>query len=210
MYNETDLLPLSALQHLLYCPRQCALIHIEQAWVENRYTAEGRLMHERVDGGQGEFQGQVRIERAVALRSLELGLIGKADVVEFHTDSENNWRPFPVEYKRGRPKKHAADTVQLCAQAMCLEEMLDTVIPEGALYYGKTRRRLPISFDLKLREKTIQTAAALHELMATGVTPPPIYGPKCDKCSFLTVCRPKNCDGSRSASHYLQQIIEGG
>lgn len=209
MYAETDLLPLSALQHLLYCPRQCALIHVEQAWVENRYTAEGRLLHERVDAGQCEQKGRCQIERTVALRSFKLGLIGKADVVEFYDTDAGPRQPFPVEYKRGRPKKHDADRVQLCAQAVCLEEMLDVVIAEGALFYGKTRRRIPVAFDAELRRKTAQTAAALHELVSAGTTPVPEYGSKCDKCSFLNACQPKSCNGSRSASQYLQKIIEG-
>ena len=141
-YTEDDLLPLSGLQHLLFCERQCALIHIEQVWAENVLTAEGRIMHERVHEEGKESRGDVRIEFGMPLRSLRLGLIAKADVVEFHRDREypdDLWRPFPVEYKRGKPKKGNFDKVQLCGQAMCLEEMLDVEIPAGALFYGKTR-----------------------------------------------------------------------
>ena len=157
MYTEDDLLPLSALQHLLFCRRQCALIHIEQAWVENLYTAEGRIMHERVDSGGETPRGDVRVEYSVPLRSLWLGVTGKADVVEFHRKTGTGktkramWLPFPVEYKRGKPKKGNYDKVQLCAQAMCLEEMLDAEIPCGALFYGKTRRRQDVMFDHALR-----------------------------------------------------------
>ena len=145
MYSEDDLLPLSALQHLYFCERQCALIHVEQVWLENRFTAEGRIMHERVDTGKSEMRGGVRTSFAVSLRSLRLGLVGKADVVEFHRrqspDGRSAWQPFPVEYKRGRPKKDNCDKIQLCAQALCLEEMLNLRIECGALFYGKTRRR---------------------------------------------------------------------
>ena len=137
MYTEDDLLPLSGLQHLLFCERQCALIHIEQAWAENRFTAEGRIMHERVHKEDRESRGDIRVEYSMPLRSLRLGLIAKADVVEFHRNrglSDGKWIPFPVEYKRGKPKKDNADKVQLCAQALCLEEMLDVEVTSGALF----------------------------------------------------------------------------
>jgi len=153
MYTEDDLLPLSGLQHLLFCERQCALIHIEQAWAENLLTAEGRIMHERVHEADRESRGEVRIEYSMPLRSLRLGLIAKADVVEFHRKLDpgekgsSKWLPFPVEYKRGKPKKENYDKVQLCAQAMCLEEMLDVQIPEGAIFYGRTRRRQDVVFE---------------------------------------------------------------
>ena len=140
VYTEDDLLRLSALQHLLFCERQCALIHIEQIWTENLFTAEGRIMHDKVDTANRETRGNVRIEYGVPMHSLRLGLIGKADVVEFHKD-EDDWVPFPVEYKRGKPKKDNSDKAQLCAQALCLEEMMNVEIPRGALFYGETRRR---------------------------------------------------------------------
>ncbi len=131
-----ELVPLSALQHHLFCPRQCALIHVEQVWAEDAATAEGRLLHERVDAGGAETRPGIRVERGVALRSVRLGVSGRADVVEFHGRPPV---PFPVEYKRGKPKPHRADEVQLCAQAICLEEMSATG-PAGALFYGTTRR----------------------------------------------------------------------
>ena len=167
-YAEGDLLMLSALQHLLFCERQCALIHVEQQWEENRYTAEGRILHERVDDSRPESRGDVRVEFGVALRSMRLGLVGKADVVEFHRPtatshkrlSPQGWVPFPVEYKRGRPKKKDWDKVQLCAQALCLEEMLDCAVSSGALFYGKTRRRVDVVFDGELRRKTEDTAVS--------------------------------------------------
>ena len=145
--NIDDLIMLSALQHLVFCERQCALIHIEQLWSENVLTAEGRIMHDKVDTANRESRGNIRIEYGVPMRSLRLGLIGKADVVEFHkpcpvmylNGNSDKWIPFPVEYKRGKPKGGNCDKVQLCAQALCLEEMMNVEIPEGALFYGQTR-----------------------------------------------------------------------
>jgi len=138
-YSENEYLSLSALQHILFCERQCALIHVEQLWVENRFTAEGRVMHERVDRGDRAGRGKIRIEYSLPLKSAKLGLTGKADVVEFHLSgkAENGWIPFPVEYKRGKPKKNDSDKVQLCAQALCLEEMLDTEVEQGLSFTGK-------------------------------------------------------------------------
>ncbi|MCP4213803.1 MAG: CRISPR-associated protein Cas4, partial [bacterium] len=197
MYTEDDLLPLSALQHLLFCRRQCALIHVEQAWVENLYTAEGRIMHDRVDAGGQATRRHVRMEYSVPLRSLRLGVTGKADVVEFHRETGTGktkraiWQPFPVEYKRGKPKKGNYDKVQLCAHAICLEEMLDAEIPCGALFYGKTRRRQDVLFDDSLRKVTEDAAEELHALFESGLTPKPVYEKKCDSCSFINVCLPK-------------------
>lgn len=207
-YTEDDLLPLSALQHLLFCERQCALIHIEQAWAENLYTAEGRIMHERVDTGRDESRGDLRLAFGVPLRSLRLGLVGKADVVEFHRGQNTAWRPFPVEYKRGRPKKQDWDRVQLCAQALCLEEMLAVGVSEGALFYGKTRRRESVAFDGKLRRKTEDTAWRLHELIGSGLTPPPVYGSACKRCSFVESCLPNALSRRRSVRRYLKEVID--
>ncbi len=209
-YCEDDLLPLSALQHLLFCPRQCALIHIEQVWQENLFTAQGRLLHERVDQGGRESRGDVRIVSGMPLRSLRLGLIGKADVVEFHRPAHGGlWQPFPVEYKRGTAKKENWDKVQLCAQAICLEEMLGLPVPTGALFYGKNRRRHDVSFSTSLRRETEETAAQLHALMAAGRTPPPVYTKRCDSCSFYEVCLPKTLEKRRKIGWYLAQACEG-
>ena len=145
MYSEDDLLPISALQHLTFCRRQCALIHIEQLWVDNIFTAQGNVLHERVHDEKRESRRDVRLEHGMPLRSLRLGLVGKGDVVEFHRDvSGKSWRPFPVEYKRGRNKEEECDRVQLCAQALCLEEMLGVGAASGAIYYGKDRRRVEV------------------------------------------------------------------
>jgi CRISPR-associated exonuclease Cas4 len=205
MFGEDDLLPLSALQHLLFCERQCALIHLEQIWVENSLTVEGRHLHEQADSGVQESRGDLRIARALPLRSFRHGLSGKSDVVEFHRLGEEAWRPFPVEYKRGRPKNHRADEVQLCAQALCLEEMLETSVPAGALFYGQTRRRLDVTFDAELRLLTEDTAARLHRLIASGLTPAPVHEPKCDQCSLREVCMPAAPAGS--ARQYLDRFL---
>lgn len=196
-------MPLSALQHFIYCARQCALIHIEQAWSENVFTAEGRIMHEKVDTARYESRRDVRIEYGVPMRSLRLGLIGKADAVEFHRMDAGTWLPFPVEYKRGKPKANDCDKVQLCAQAICLEEMLNIEIREGSLFYGQTRRREDVVFDIGLRMETESTARKVRELIASGITPKPEYSKKCERCSLLDLCMPKTCGMARSASAYL-------
>lgn len=204
MYAEDDLLPLSALQHLLFCPRQCALIHVERLWVENRYTAEGRVLHERVDRG-GERSGKgLRVVYGMDLKSLRLGLIGKADTVEFHAEGAQ-WVPYPVEFKRGLSKKGNHDRVQLCAQALCLEEMHGVSIGEGALFYGATRRRESVAFDGALRVETEQAAGALHRLVASGVTPKPVYFKGCETCSFMDLCLPRVA-GIRSVQGYLTEV----
>jgi len=205
-YTEDDLLPLSGLQHLAFCERQCALIHIEQAWAENLYTAEGRVLHERVDQADQVSRGDARVEYSMPLRSLRLGLIGKADVVEFHRirdSTGDRWRPFPVEYKRGRPKKANVDKVQLCAQALCLEEMLGVEVPSGALFYGKTRHREDVDFDAELRPETEETAKRFHALIEAGVTPKSVYGKQCDTCSLKDLCLPKTVETGRSIDKYL-------
>ena len=206
MYSEDDLIMISALQHYAFCPRQCALIHIEQAWSENRLTAEGRIMHEKVHDGNDESRGAVRITRGIALRSLRLGLIGVADVVEFHHVSNGAWQPFPVEYKRGKPKADRCDAIQLCAQAMCLEEMLSVPVPTGALFYGRTRHRFDMDFDENLRRETEETANAVRQLIVSGVTPPPVYSKKCDNCSIIGECMPKKTGKHSSVRRYIMRM----
>ncbi len=207
MYGTEDLIQLSALQHMAFCPRQCALIHIEQIWQESGRTAEGRIMHERVHEEGSESRGDIRIERGVALRSLRLGLVGKADVVEFHRLPDGSWLPFPVEYKRGKPKADDCDKVQLCAQAICLEEMLGVTIPAGALFYGQTRHRLDVVFDEALRRETEETARQAHALIASGRTPPPVYEKRCESCSLMADCLPKTLQTRRSVKSYLIKIL---
>jgi CRISPR-associated exonuclease Cas4 len=213
MYPEDELIPISALQHLVFCPRQCALIHIEQVWTENVFTAEGRGLHEKVHETEAESRDGVRIVRGLRLRSLELGLVGQADVVEFHTDAggaavpglDGRYRPFPVEYKRGKPKIDVCDEVQLCAQAMCLEEMLGASIPRGALFYGRPRRRTEVEFTETLRQQTRDTAGQLHELLRSRQTPRAAYSKKCESCSLLELCMPKITGIKKNIRHYLSQ-----
>jgi len=207
-YSDDDLIMISALQHYAFCPRQCALIHIEQIWDENLMTAEGRIMHERVHEQDRESRGQVRIEYGLPLRSLRLGLVGKADVVEFHRLEKGAWEPFPVEYKRGKPKPDHCDMIQLCAQAVCLEEMLSVPIPGGAIFYGRTRRRLDVSFEDSLRQETEETAKGTHDLLSSGITPPPVYEKRCESCSLIEKCLPKTIGKKSSVKGYLMRIIE--
>lgn len=209
MYTEENFIQLSALQHFIFCPRQCALIHIEQAWFENLFTAEGRVMHDKAHEEQFETRAGIRIERGMPLRSYELGLSGKADVIEFHKiDGGRMWIPFPVEYKRGKPKSDDCDKVQLCAQALCLEEMLKIEAPQGALFYGRTKRRFAVCFDETLRQKTKETARNLHEFFSAGITPNPAYTSKCDLCSLVDVCMPKTIERNCSVKKYLLEEIK--
>jgi len=189
---DDDTIPLSALQHYLYCPRQCALIHIERLWAENVFTAEGRLLHERADSPLTQRRHGVRVVTAMPLADPELGIAGVADAVEFHRGEDDSERVYPVEYKRGRAKAHRADEVQLCAQALCLETMLKRPVCEGALFYGKTRRRKSVTFDEELRRLTVATVHAVQALIRAGQTPLAEYEPKrCDNCSLLEACRPR-------------------
>lgn len=206
MYTEDDLIQLSSLQHMAFCPRQCALIHIEQTWTESGLTAEGRIMHERVHDEDRESRGNVRIEYGIPLRSLRLGLIGKADVVEYHCKDIAGWQPFPIEYKRGKPKIDHCDKIQLCAQAMCLEEMLDVHIPAGAIFYGQTRHRLDVTFDGALRRETEEAAKQTHALIDSGCTPKPVYAKRCERCSLKGECLPKTMQKRRSVKTYLTRV----
>lgn len=178
--------PISALQHFIYCPRQCGLIHVAQVWIENLHTQKGRREHDRVDMPEYEIRDGVRIERALPVWSDALGLIGKCDVVEFHADGV----VYPVEYKHGPRKKGLHDDVQLCAQAMCLEEMLKVEIGEGAIFHVKSRRRRLVEFSQALRDKVRDTVLAVRELMESEVLPLPVFGKHCDQCSLKDVCMP--------------------
>jgi CRISPR-associated exonuclease Cas4 len=218
VYSEDELLPLSALQHLLFCERQCALIHVEQVWQENRLTAEGRLLHERVHEGSAESRGDVRIIRGLRLRSLQLGVVGLADVIEFVKmderqgttlpGAEGSWLPRPVEYKRGRPKPDECDKVQLCAQALSLEEMLKVPVMVGAIYYGLPRRRLRVEFPDSLRNTTREAARRLHEIIDAGVTPRPVYAKKCRQCSLSGFCLPSASAQGKKVQDYLDEVVK--
>lgn len=227
MFEEEDLLPISALQHLSFCERQWGLIHIECIWNENPLTMEGRHLHNRVDEAETEVRGDIRICRGLRLRSLRLGLIGKADVVEFHklpkTSQEGMrldgidglWRPIPVEYKRGKPKPDLCDEIQLCAQAICLEEMTGTGVQEGMLFYGVPRRRYEVAFNEMLRQEVEKLSSRLHELSRLGKTPAANYSKKCRSCSLNDSCMPKITNkGQNKVKEYISEaiseIISGG
>lgn len=196
--TDPESIPLSALQHWRVCPRQCALIHIAGVWEENRFTAEGRLMHERVHEAGDEIRDGVRTCRGLQLISKRLGLVGQADAVEFRQDAP----PFPVEYKLGRPKKDSADALQLCAQALCLEEMLGVTIPAGALFYGATRRRQDVPFTPVLRAEVETAVADIRDLLAKGHIPPPIPNDRCRGCSLAQYCK-----ASPPVADYLRQAL---
>ena len=222
MFAEDDLLPISALQHWLFCPRQCALIHLEQAWSENQLTAQGRVLHDNAHEAAPESRGDVRIVRGLRLCNFELGLTGQADVVELRRPGpatpsdqqtgvpglEGLWTLQPVEYKRGRPKQIDCDRVQLCAQAMCLEEMLHVRIPVGGLFYGQPRRRETVALDEPLRQLTRQAAEQVHQLLRAGRTPPPEYAPKCRSCSLLRTCLPKRTAQADAGRRYLRRQLD--
>ena len=201
---EDLLLPISALQHYLFCPRQCALIHVERLWAENAATADGRILHEKADGGKADRRGGVQTLRSVQLRSFALGVAGIADVVEKRGDVLT-----PVEYKRGKPKAHRADEVQLCAQALCLEEMFGVEVPEGVLFYGAVRRRHPVVIDAELRALTTQVAQDARDMVRAGHTPPPVWAAKlCGACSLSELCRPKRMMNPPNVSKWLARMIE--
>lgn len=182
-----DPLMLSALQHWSYCPRQCALIHLEQAFDENVHTMRGNAVHERVDApGFETFEG-VRSERALPVWSDRLGLVGKCDVVEFHPDG----RIYPVEYKHGRKRTQSHDDLQLAAQAMCLEEMFNKTITHGAIYHHTSRRRREVAITPELRQQVGDAIAAIRAMLASGRLPPPVNDARCKECSLNETCQPQ-------------------
>lgn len=212
-FAEEDFALISALQHWIFCPRQCALIHIEQQWEENLFTAEGRGIHEKVHETAIEVRDGVRIVRGLRLRSLKLRLVGQSDVVEFHEASDGavvpglkgRFRPYPIEYKRGIPKIDFSDEVQLCAQALCLEEMLSTYVPKGSLFYGRPRRRKEVEFTYALKQKTHEESYRLHEFISKKVTPKARYSKKCRTCSLIDLCIPKITGIRKDVNQYLSQ-----
>ncbi len=200
MYGEEDYLMLSGIQHFAFCRRQWAMIHIEQQWAENYRTTAGELMHKKAhDDASFEKRGDLLIIRGMRISSRNLGLSGQCDVVEFHQDEngvslfgyDGKWKPIPVEYKRGMPKENNADELQLCAQAMCLEEMLQVYVQDGYLYYGENRRRSHVDFTDSLREEVRNAAREMHELFQRGYTPNVKPTKKCKACSLENLCLPK-------------------
>jgi len=201
-------IPLSALQHYLYCPRQCALIHLEQQWEENVFTAEGRLLHEHVDQPGSVSRAGIRTVRALQISHPDLGIAGVADVVEFHAGPDGE-RAYPVEYKRGKPKAHRADEVQLCAQALCLEAMFGHEVAEGALFYGRTRRRQVVQLDSALRALTLDVIDGVRGLLTSRRTPLATYERKrCDACSLIDVCLPRMLGRRRPVRDWLRTQLE--
>jgi len=203
--DDEPYLALSALQHYAYCPRQFALIHIEQVWAENRFTAEGKLLHERVDSGVAEQRRNMRYERGVSLISHAYGITGKMDLLEI--EGGDSLRYFPVEYKRGKPKIEDWDRIQLCAQALCIEEMRNTEVADGAIWYWEVRRREQVVIDEPLRMATISAIGAAKSLLALGKTPPPVVETRlCRACSLLDLCEPQAFSSDRTAI-YVEQIF---
>ncbi len=219
MFPDDLLLPISALQHLQFCRRRCALVHLEGAWQENRFTAEGQNLHQNVHDGSDTWEQGTRVTRGLRLISRQLGLYGVADVVEFVPADPDDpfsgeipllggfWTVRPVEYKRGHLKADRSFEVQLCAQSLCLEELFQIPVPFGLLYFGKSKRRKEIPNTTELREKTISLAEKLHDLIKSGITPPAEYSKKCDSCSLEPLCMPKLTE-KRQASNYLKKSIQ--
>jgi len=212
MFSEDELLPISGLQHLAFCPRQCALIHVDGLWRENRPTVEGRLLHDKVHDGRDGMESDNFVTRGMRLVSRRLGLYGVADVVEFIPSDvgivldgrPGKWKPFPVEYKRGKPKKGNEDRVQLCAQAICLEECLELSVHEGAIFYGRTRRRRRVTFSKALRKETEAIARVFRELVNKKILPQAEKRPGCKRCSLREFCMPEI---TTLASKYVLRMI---
>lgn len=207
MDDDERLVAISAIEHWSFCRRQCGLIHLEGLWAENVLTAQGRQMHEQVDLPGLEQRPGLKKARALALKCDRLALVGKADMVVFFADPAypRPGRPFPVEYKRSVRNNFRHAELQLCAQALCLEEMLGVSVPAGALYYGASRRRREIAFDGRLRTDTESAVAAIMEMLVAGRTPPPEAGPKCEQCSLRTLCIPALPAAGRLAE-YLREL----
>ncbi len=190
MFTEEDFILISALQHYVYCPRQCALIHVEDVWHENVFTVRGNILHEKVDTDTYETRGIKKTVRGIRIHSYRLGIVGRCDVVEFR-ETKTGEEVMPVEFKSGEPKENISDKVQLCAQALCLEEMLKTTITHGEFFYAKIRRRERIEIDIQLREQTKEIIASVREIVSTKKTPEAHYEAKCRNCSLESICMPK-------------------
>lgn len=222
--NDDDYLMLSGIQHMAFCERQWALIHIEQQWQENRLTVEGEHVHEHADNPfENDTRGEVRTTRGVALSSSRLGLSGVADVVQYIRndslpdtesvtlkDREGKWKVIPVEYKHGRPKANDVDQVQLCAQAMCLEEMFNVDVKEGYIYYNLTRRREQVIFDFELRKRVENLVKRMHQMLDTGDVPEPVEKMYCKSCSLYEVCQPSWNKVERNVKEYISRNLYSG
>lgn len=206
MYCEDDFIMISALQHYLFCPRQCGLIHIDDVWQENLYTVRGDILHEKVDTYTYESRGNVKTVRGLKIHSFNYGLAGQCDVVEF-IKTQEGVQIFPVEFKAGKPKEDFTDKVQLCAQVLCLEEMLNTTINKAAFFYGKIRRREQVEIDFYLRNYTIDIIAEVHALIKSRKVPIIEYSAKCRNCSLISYCQPKAMN-QRKLKLYINQLYK--
>lgn len=202
--EQKDPVPISALQHWIYCPRQCGLIHLEQVFTDNVHTMRGNAVHELVDEPGYEMKAGVRVERSLPLWNDEVGLIGKADLVEFHP----NGTVFPVEFKHGPKRKHTHDDIQLAAQAMCLESMLGVPVAKGAIYHATSRRRREVDIDTGLRQLVRITADAIRQMLAVGKLPPPVNDERCAQCSLKESCQPEMIAGLRKQQHLRNALFE--
>ena len=217
-YAEEDMLMLSGIQHFAFCPRQWALIHIEQQWGENRLTTEGHIMHRHVDDPfYRQKMGEHICLRAVNLASAELGLYGISDIVELqptddltnsitHPQYTGNWLPYPVEYKHGKPKPNDIDLVQLTAQAMCLEEQYEIHIPQGSIYYGEIRRRTEVKFTDDLRSAVRSYVSAMHDMFNHSIVPSAEEKPYCRNCSLKDICMPGTANRTSASTYLIQQL----
>lgn len=207
MEDDDLLVPLSALEHWSFCRRQCGLIHTEGLWAENARTVEGKQLHEKVDLPGLEQRPGLRLARALSLKSERHRMVGKADLVAFYDDVAypTTGRPFPVEYKRSVKNNFRHAELQLCAQALCLEEMLSVDIPAGALYFGASRRRREVALDDQLRRETLEAVQQVLEMLREDRTPPPEPGPKCEQCSLKDLCLP-GLPGSGAQEAYLRGL----
>lgn len=216
MFSEDEYLMLSALQHYYFCPRQCALIHLEQSWAENYHTMAGNIMHEHIHSDIHESRKDIMKISSLRLFSKEFGIVGSSDLVEFHKSAygvkipgrNGLWNVVPIEYKKGKEKKDSVDKVQLCSQAICLEEMLKTKIEKGFLFYGTSHRRVEVEFSEDLRVVTCRTIENIHKLFKSEKTPLGKYSKKCNSCSFFDMCMPKSAGKGKSVKLYLKKYIE--
>ncbi len=230
MYSDEQLLPISGLQHIVFCERQCALIHVERVWQENSLTAEGQLLHRKTNSGASQSKQGTRIVRSIELTSRMLGLQGRSDVVEFTSPHNSGpsgslkralaskdpnrfdgWEILPIEYKRGRPKTNRVwgdcDRIQLCAQSLCLEEMLSVTIARGTLFYGEKKRRLDVELTPELRAKTVAAAERFHQLVHESRLPAPVADRRCKRCSLMELCMPQLVASPTRASRWIQRQI---
>ena len=220
MYIDDDMLMLSGIQHCRFCPRQWALIHIEQQWADNKLTAEGHILHKNVDDPfYRQKCGDYISLRSVSIASHQLGIYGITDVVELHssTDAANSihhpkypglWQPYPVEYKHGRPKQNEVDEVQLAAQAMCLEEQYGIIISFGAFFYAEIRQRVEVAITNELREIVRNCAAKMHKVFQSGLLPPITLGKHCNKCSLKDICLPEVAECTKVSSYLNRNLYE--